>query len=64
MSNDWTPEPLPCHTPVPHNVDTRIDRQCLELAECRSDLSPADKRMLREILAYRVRTFKRVNPHS
>jgi hypothetical protein len=60
----WTPpdepdrEPLPAHTPIPRHVDKRIERLALELARCRSDLTPQQQLHLASVLAYRTRVYR------
>lgn len=56
-TNDESPSP-PMHTPIPRNVDLRIDKRALDLAECRTDLTPEERHMLARVLAYRCRAFR------
>lgn len=61
MSNDKESPRPPMHTPIPLNVDRRIDRKAIELADCRPDLTPSERHMLARVLAYRCRSFKRLD---
>jgi hypothetical protein len=61
---DDEPKRPPMHTPIPLNVDRRIDARAVELADCRTDLTDSERHMLARVLAYRARSFKRIDPRK
>ena len=50
--------------PPPPCTDARILRLALQLADCRPDLSPEQRRHLAGYLAHLARTYGRVDPHD
>jgi len=50
-------EPIPAHTPIPLNVDKRIDEIAMDLAACRADLDAEGKLYLARFLAFRTRHY-------
>jgi hypothetical protein len=52
-----SPRP-PMHTPIPLNVDLRIDKLAMKLADCRPDLTAEGRLFLARSLAYRARTYR------
>jgi hypothetical protein len=64
----WTPpddpdrELLPAHTPIPVELDQRIDELALQIAECIPRLTPEQQLNLASILAYRARTYRTGTP--
>ena len=51
--------PPPMHTPIPYSADRKIDLKAIELADCRTDLTDAQRHSLARILAMRCRIYRK-----